>query len=116
MTTSIWARTLAALTSLGLPMAANTYVPETGSQIPDAYLVYFLVSSPPELAADNVEMLRSYRMQVSYYSRTGLAVLPGIKAAMVAAGFEADAMTELPFNPTTRHFGISFEFVYLEQE
>jgi hypothetical protein len=113
---TIWQRTLNALTGLGLPMAPNVYLTASGSNYPDEYLVYFLVSSPPELAADNVEMLRSYRMQVSYYSRAGLAAMPDIKGAMVAAGFEVDAMIEHPYNLATRHYGIGFEFIYLEEE
>lgn len=113
---SIWSITLAALTGLGKPLAANRYVPASGSQLPAEYIVYFLVSSVPQEAADDVETLRSHRMQVSYYSITGLAGLPGISAAMVAAGFTRGPETEIPFNPETGHYGLALEFVYLEQE
>lgn len=113
---SIWSITLAALTGLGKPLAANRYIPASGSALPAEYIVYFLVDSVPQEAADDVETLRSYRIQVSYYSTTGLAGLPGISAAMVAAGFVKDAIVELPFNPETGHYGLSMEFVYLEQE
>lgn len=113
---SIWSVTLAALTTLGKPVAANRYIPASGSQLPDEYLVYFLVSSVPQQHADDVETLRSNRMQVSYYNRSGLAAIPDIDGAMVAAGFTQDAITEIPFNPDTGHFGLAMEFIYLEEE
>ena len=111
---TIWERTLAALTPLGLPMAANVYIAATGNALPDTYLVYFLVSSPPEQHADDAETLRSYNMQVSYYARAGLAGMPNIDGAMTAAGFARGPQTELPYNQLTRHFGLALEYVYLE--
>jgi hypothetical protein len=113
---TIWERTLTALTGLGLPLAANAYIVPSSSQLPDEYIVYFLVSAPPELQADDEVKLRFYRMQVSYYSRSGLAGLPGIEAAMVAAGFAAGPLTEIPYNPASRHFGLALEFAYHEEE
>ena len=112
---TIWARVKTALTSLSIPMAANTMVTCTGTQLPDTNLVYQLISSPQEQAADDRETLRSYRMQVSYYSRAGLTNLPDISGAMVAAGFTRGPIRELPYNPTTRHFGLAMEFVFLEE-
>lgn len=113
-TTTIWERVKTALTALSIPMAASEYKIQTGSILPDLYLVYFLVSSPPEQHADDIETLRSYRMQVSVYSRTGLTSLPDVTGAMVAAGFSRGPMTEIPFNQLTGHFGLALEFVYLE--
>ena len=114
--TTIWERTNTALLTLSLPLAANAYVVSTGSQLPDAYLVYFLVSAPPQQHADDVETLRSYTMQVSYYSRLGLAGMPDINGAMTAAGFTAGPLRELPFNQQTRHFALMLEFSYLEEK
>lgn len=116
MTTTIWERTNTALAGLSLPMAANIYLAATAAALPDAFIVYSLVSSPPEQHADDAEKLRSYRMQVSYYSRSGLATMPAIHTAMTAAGFTRGPMRELPYNQDTRHFGAALEFVYLEQE
>lgn len=113
---TIWERTAAALASLGVPVAAGVYLSATPAALPDLYLVYFLVSSPPEQHADDVETLRSYRMQVSAYIRTGLAGLPDIDSAMTAAGFTRGPQTEIPYNQLTRHFGLALEYVYLETE
>ncbi len=111
---SIWERVVAALTSLAVPMAANVYIATTGAELPDLYLAYFLVSSPPEQHADDEETLRSYRMQISVYNRAGLASLPDVDSAMVAAGFSRGPQRELPYNQLTRHFGLALEYVYLE--
>ncbi len=111
---SIWERVIAALTGLGVPMAANVYVAASGQELPDLYLVYFLVSSPPEQHADDAETLRSYRIQVTVYKRAGLASLPDVDGAMVAAGFRRGPQRELPYNQLTRHFGLALEYVYLE--
>lgn len=111
---SIWERTKAALAGLGLPLAANTYI-AVGSDLPDAYLVYQMISNPPRQHADNLEALRSYRMQISYYSRTGLTTVPAsVEAAMLAAGFTRLEGRELPYSRETGHFGIAMDFNFLE--
>lgn len=111
---SIWERVAAALTGLGVPMAANVMISETGEALPDLYLVYFLVSGPPAQHADDAETLRHYRMQVSAYNRAGLASLPDVDGAMTAAGFTRGPQQELPYNPQTLHYGLAFEYIYLE--
>jgi hypothetical protein len=114
--TTIWERTATALTTLALPIAANRMIAASGQPLPDLYLVYQLITSPPEAHADNAEILRSYRMQVTAYSRSGLAGLPDIDAAMTAAGFMPSYKRELPYSETTRHYGLVQEYVYLEQK
>src|SRR3990172_177797 len=112
---SIWEITEDALDGLGLPLAANTMILASGAELPDQYLVYQMISNPPRLHADDVENLRSYRIQVSFYSRTGLATVPAqVEIAMLAAGFTRLEGRELPYNPQTRHFGIAMDFNYLE--
>lgn len=119
---SIWEITEDALDGLGLPLAANTMIVATGAELPDAFLVFQVISNPPRLHADNLEELRSYRMQVSVYSRTGMAALHGatsipaqVETAMLAAGFTRLEGRELPYNQQTRHFGHAMDFNYLEQ-
>lgn len=112
--TTIWERVVSALTGLGLPLAANVWLAATAAEIPDAYISYFLVTSPPLSHADNAEMVRSYVVQVTYYSRAGLAGMPDIPAAMTAAGFTAGARRELPYNQQTRHYGLAMDFVYVD--
>lgn len=112
---TIWARTETALTGLSVPMAANRYLVASTNQLPDLFMVYQLISSPPELSADNVEKYRTYRMQVTVWNRSGLNALPDVAAAMVAAGFCRGPIRELPYEESTRHFGLAMEFTYLEE-
>jgi hypothetical protein len=116
MTTTIWERTYSALTGLGVPMAANRYLTDSDDQLPNQYIIYQLISSPPELHADNIEKYRSYRMQVTIWDRSGLASLPDIPGSMVAAGFGRGPIRELPYVESTRHYGLAYEFLYLEEE
>lgn len=113
---TIWERVEAALETLSpaVPFAANVYVVGSGAQLPDLYLVYFLVSSPVEQRADDAETQRSYRVQVTHYSRAGLAGLPDVKTAMVAAGFVTSNKREIPYDRTTRHYGLAEEYVFVE--
>ncbi len=111
---SIWERTRSALAGLSVPVAAGVFVSPSGGEIPDLYLVYSLVSSPTEQYADDQEVLRSYRMQVSIYSRNGLENLPNVAGVMTAAGFSTGPIRELPYNPQTRHYGLACEYVFTE--
>jgi hypothetical protein len=113
---SIWEKTRTALVGLGVPLAASRYLIPTGEQLPDRYIVYQLISSPPELHADNVEKYRSYRMQVTIWDRNGLANLPDISGSMVAAGFCRGPIRELPYVESTRHYGLAYDFLYLDEE
>ena len=112
---SIWELTKTALDTLGVPVAANVYIAATNAELPDLYLVYFLVSSTPEQHADNVEKIRGNRVQVSAFTRTTLATLPDVSAAMVAAGFARGPTRELPYSQQTRHFGLAMDFIYVEE-
>jgi hypothetical protein len=116
VTTTIWKRANTALATLDLPMAAGLYITSTEESLPDEFLVYDLVADAEALAEDDDEALRSLRVQVSYYNRSGLDGMPDIKGAMKAAGFSRGPMRSLPYNPNTRHFGAALEFVYLEEE
>lgn len=114
MSTTIWQKVATALSGLGENVAAGTWVSASASDIPDRYLVYFLVSSPAQQHADDAETLRGYRVQVSVYDRAGLNGLPDVDGAMVAAGFARGPQRELPYNPDTRHFGLALEYIYME--
>lgn len=99
---------LAAITP-AVEFAQNTFL----GALPDTYLVYKLISSPPEQHAENKETLRSYRIQVSIYSKSGLAVLPDVDTPMLAAGFLKSDMKELPHSQSTAHFGLAKDYVIL---
>ncbi len=110
---TIWERVSAALQPLGVDMAPGTYLGEPG-QLPDLFLTYFLISAPPEQHANDSETLRSYNVQVTAYSRNGLASLPDITGAMKAAGFTPGSYRELPFNQVSGHYILALDFNYLE--
>lgn len=113
---SIWTDTYTAISGLGVPISANTLIIATGADWPDTYLVYQEVSSVSAEHADNDEKIRSRRMQVAGYCRTGLDGLPDVVAAMTAAGFFHGPDRELPYNEDTRHYGLVMEFVKLTEE
>ncbi len=107
--TTIYEKTAAALITLDVPFAMNTYLGE----LPDVYLVYQLISAPAQQHADDEESLRSFRVQVSIYSNSGLIDLPDVDGAMLAAGFQKGPMRELPYDRDTGHFGLALDFVTL---
>jgi hypothetical protein len=111
---TIWERVYTALSGLGWTLAENQMLVASGSQLPDDFLVYQLISSTPEEHADDVEKLRTWQVQVSAYSRSGLAGLPAIATAMTAAGFLRGNERELPYDQVTRHYGLAMEFRYYE--
>lgn len=111
---TIWERITSALTGLGITMAANVLIVASEAERPDEYLVYMVVTSPPEQFADNQETMRSYTVQVTYYNRNGLAGMPDISGLMESAGFTPGAQRELPYNQQTRHFGYALDFIYVE--
>lgn len=113
---TIWEITKVTLEGLGLETAANAMLRDTAALLPDTYLVYQMISSPPAQHADGVEKLRWYRVQVTGYSRDGLASLPDVAAAMVAAGFTKSVFRELPYNELTGHYGYAMEYIWLEDE
>lgn len=109
---TVWELTDLALSGIGVPYAANSMVLKTGDDLPDVFIVYQLISSPPIAHAENIEIMRYYRMQLSIFSRNGLANIPNVTARMVSAGFTRGPITELPYNGETGHFGLAFEFIY----
>ncbi len=113
---TIWERVKTALTSLSVPIAANVYIPASGSDWPATYLVYLLVVGDPLQHADDDETLREYTVQVSIYSRNGLASLPDVEGAMKAAGFTYVTERELPYEEDTRYFGLAIDFNYVEEK
>ena len=112
---SIWSDVKTALTGLNVPLAANVYRAASDAELPDQFITYFLISSPPVQAADDAETLRSNRVQVTIYDRDGLNSLPDVASAMVAAGFSRGPERELSFNPLTGHYGLAAEFVILKE-
>lgn len=99
--------------SPSVPFAQNEYI---GATLPDTFLVYTLISSPPVQHADNAETERAYRIQVNILSRSGLASLPDVDTAMLAAGFQKSSFRELPRSNDSAHFGLAKDYIILLSE
>jgi len=111
---TIWEMTSTALTGLGVPMAASSYLAATpGVDLPAQYLTYQVIDLMPEAHADDEETLRDELVQVTVRSRNSLANLPDVIGAMTAARLLFASGREIPFDFESRHFGIAFDFEYL---
>jgi hypothetical protein len=96
-------------------MGAGAFLAATpGGDLPDSYLIYFVVDVSPVQHADDQETIRGWLVQVSVYSRAGLAGLPDVIGAMTTAGFTFVAGRQLDYDIETRHYGIAFDFEYTE--
>ena len=113
--TTIYERVKTALDTLApaIPYALGQYLTSTGADLPDTFITYIEVSGVPEQHADDLETLRSYRMQVSIYARAGLVSLPDVATAMLAAGFTKGPERQLPYDKETRHFGTAKDYFYM---
>ena len=80
MSKTIFERVYDAVVTLNIPFAAGKYIVATGSDYPETFITFSLVSSPAEQFADNAETMRSYRVQVNIFSRGGLINLPDDQA------------------------------------
>lgn len=112
MTTSVWEIVTTAISGLGVPYAADRLLVDDGENYPATYIVYFLVSAPPEQYADDAEELRSYTIQVNVFSVNGLINLPDVDTAMTTAGFIKGRMFEIPPDSETSHYGLGTEYIY----
>jgi hypothetical protein len=103
-------------TALGTlsPAVSFALAPYKGTSANDTYIVYQLIGSPDEQSADNAETQRSYLVQVTAWSRAGLASLPNVDAAMLAAGFFKRDQRQVPQDRETGHYGLATDYVYLE--
>jgi hypothetical protein len=116
MMATIWELTNDALETItpAVPFAASAYIPATPGVFPDLYLVYIVVDMLPAQHANDEETLRSELVQISIYNRAGLNSLPDVIGAMTAAGFTFVAGREIAYDLETRHYGLAFDFEYLE--
>lgn len=116
MTTTIWERVKTALASMTCPVFANTYLGNTGSDLPDLFITYFLITDPALQHGDDEEKERMYSIQINIFNRTGLVGLPDVLTPMKAAGFTHGPDVEFPYDEKTGHFGLGMTFNYLESE
>ncbi len=111
--TTIFERVETALGTI-VPAVPFALAPYEGTTLPDLYIVHQLLPSPAAQHADNKETARAYYVQITIWSRDGLAVLPDVDTAMDAAGFQKGQERQLPKDPQSKHFGLAKDFVYLE--
>lgn len=111
---TIFERVTTALNTLSpsVPFALAPYA-STGS-LPDLYLAYQLIDGNAAQHADNLETQRSYLVQISIFSVSGLVGLPDVNSVMLAAGFEKSTERQIPKDPQSGHFGLAKDFTYIE--
>lgn len=112
--TTIFERTETALGTLSPAVAFSLAPYESTAALPDQYVTHQLITGAPEEHADNVEVARSYLVQVTIWSRTGLVSIPNVDAAMLAAGFMKSNERQLPKDQQTGHYGLAKDYIYLE--
>jgi aminoglycoside phosphotransferase (APT) family kinase protein len=109
--TTIFEQAADALDTLSVPYGMGTYLCD--GKLPDQYMTYTLVSGVPAQHADDAETQRSHRVQVSIFDRNGLADLPDVDAAMLAAGFEKGPERQLPRDDESGHYGLAKDYFSL---
>ena len=109
--TDIFETTKAALDTLSVPYGMGTYLCD--GDLPVQYMTYTLVDGVPTQHADDAETHRTYRVQVSLFDRNGLADLPDVDAAMLAAGFTKGPERQLPRDPESGHYCLAKDYFSL---
>ena len=86
-------------------------------QLPDSYLVYFLVDDPVDSVFDGMARTHQPRVQVGFFfrdTRQELAVPDKIVKAFQNAGFGVGGAGQIPYQPDTGHYGWRRDFYYYE--
>ena len=88
-------------------------------QLPDRYLVYFLVDDVGETYADGKETSHQPRIQISFFYRSKedfLTVPDAIVSAFTAAGFtRSNNCGRIPYQTDTGLYGWHQDFYYYER-
>lgn len=101
------------LTTLGIPYGLMRYVDINTTQLPDTYIVYFLVDDRGKEWADGEEISRSPRIQVSLFFREKpiYSTVPSqIEAAFIQGGFLRVGSGNIPYSEITGHYGWRCDF------
>ena len=101
----------------GIPFDFERFEGEL-SQLPDKFIVYFLVSNPPKTHYDGAESSSTARAQVSFYYRQKSDILEmpdKIIDAFSAAGFMRAGEGRIPYQKDTGHYGWRCDFNYYEK-
>lgn len=109
--TTVFEQVEDALDTLNVPYGMDTYL--SNGELPNQYMAYSLIDGVPSQHADDAETQRTYRVQVSIFDRNGLANLPAVDAAMLAAGFEKGPERQLPRDNESGHYGLAKDYFKL---
>ena len=88
------------------------------SQLPDVFIVYFLISDTPLTHYDNQETSHEIKIQVSLFYRdiSAIKTLPdNIIDAFTATGFKRIGNSRIPYQINTQHYGWRCDFNYYEK-
>ena len=107
----------------GIPYAFERWTVDENQplaeQLPDRYLVYFLVDDVGETYADGKETSHQPRIQVSFFYRSKedfLTVPDEIVSAFIAAGFtRSNNCGRIPYQSDTGLYGWHQDFYYYEE-
>jgi aminoglycoside phosphotransferase (APT) family kinase protein len=98
--------------SPAVPYGMGTYLCD--GKLPDQYITYSLIDGVSAQHADDAETQRGYRVQISIFDRAGLAALPDVDAAMLAADFTKGPERQLDREEESGHYGLAKDYFYLE--
>lgn len=87
-------------------------------QLPDHFIVYFMVDDPDISHADGKATSHETRIQVSFYYRDKadfLTVPDAIEAAFINAGFTRGPAGTIPYQLDTGHYGWRRDFYFYER-
>ena len=112
-------KTESILTALSIPYDFERFSTDPDNpQLPDTYIVYFLVDDVGSAYSDGKETAHQPRVQVSLYFRdkTEFLTIPDqIKAAFMSSGFTRGSEGTIPFQPDTGHYGWRQDFYSYER-
>jgi hypothetical protein len=108
--TTIFERVNTALATLS--PAVTFAMDDLIGSLPDTYIVYKLIDGVGTDHADNIEIARAYRVQISIMNKSGLVGLPNVDGVMLAAGFTLGPERQLPKDSTTSHYGLAKDYFY----
>ena len=109
--TTVFEQVEDALDTLNIPYGMDTYL--SNAELPSQYMAYSLIDGVPSQHADDAETQRTYRVQVSIYDLNGLANLPDVDTAMLAAGFVKGPERQLPRDNESGHYGLAKDYFKL---
>ena len=111
--TTIYERIYSALSTLGVPVAADANRAALGDPLPDIFIVFSEISAVPAQAGDDDERERVHYVRVSVFSRDGLVTAPDTDSVMSAAGSRFTGETPIPYDDETLHYGGARDYMIL---